>query len=74
MGIIDFKCCFGSKIVKVFEGSVEIAIVMVVGIVEDEKTLSIVSFMKSKLYNCLTTHLDLVVHKSFIRRRLPLTT
>ncbi len=39
----------------------EIAIVMVVGSVEDEKTLSIVSFMKSKLYNCLTTHLDLVV-------------
>jgi hypothetical protein len=40
---------------------VQIAIVMVVGSVEDEKTLSIVRFMKSKLGNCLTTHLDLVV-------------
>ncbi len=39
----------------------EIAIVMVVGSVEDEKTLSLVNFTKSKLCNCLTTHLDLVV-------------
>ncbi len=39
----------------------EITIVMVVGTVEDEKTFSKVNFMKSKLRNCLTTHLDLVV-------------
>jgi hypothetical protein len=38
---------------------VELAIVMVFGSVEDERTLSI--FMKSKLRNQLTTHLDLVV-------------
>jgi hypothetical protein len=40
---------------------VEIAIVMVVGSVEDERTFSIVNIMKSKLWNCLTTHLNLVV-------------
>jgi len=40
---------------------VEITTVMVVGCVKDEKTLSTVNFMKSKLHNHLTTHLDLVV-------------
>ncbi len=40
---------------------VEIAIVMVVGSVEDERIFSTVNFMKSKLCNCLTTHLNLVV-------------
>ncbi len=39
----------------------EIVIVMVVGSVEDERTFSIVNFMKSKLCNCLTTHSNLVV-------------
>ncbi len=34
---------------------------MVVGCVEDEKTFSAVNFMKSKLHNHLTTHLDLVI-------------
>jgi len=34
---------------------------MVVGCVEDDKTLSTINFMKSKLRNHLTTHLDLVV-------------
>ncbi len=40
---------------------VELVIVMVFGNVEDEKTLSTLIFMKSKLRNWLTTHLDLVV-------------
>jgi hypothetical protein len=34
---------------------------MVLGNVEDEKTFFILTFMKSKLKNRLTTHLDLVV-------------
>jgi len=40
---------------------VEITIVMVVGTMEDENTFSIVNFMKFKLRNHLTTHLDLDV-------------
>ncbi len=40
---------------------VELAIVMVLGSVKDEKTFSIVNFMKSKLCNYLTFHLDLVI-------------
>jgi len=40
---------------------VELVIVMVFGNVEDERTLSTLIFMESKLKNRLTTHLDLVV-------------
>ena len=40
---------------------VEIAHVQVLGSVEDEKTLSSLSFLKSKLRNRHTTHLDLAV-------------
>jgi hypothetical protein len=40
---------------------VEIAIVMVLGNMEDERTFSMIRFIKSKFYNYLTTHLDLVV-------------
>ncbi len=40
---------------------VEIAIVMVLGNVEDECTFFIMTFMKWKLYNWLTTNLDLVI-------------
>jgi hypothetical protein len=40
---------------------VELAIIMVLGSVEDERTFSIMNFMKSKLHNHLTTHLHLVV-------------
>jgi hypothetical protein len=40
---------------------VEIAIVMVVSNVEDEKIFSTISFMKSKLHNRLPTNLNLVV-------------
>ena len=39
----------------------EIAHVQVLGSVEDERTFSSLSFLKSKLRNRLTTHLDLVV-------------
>jgi hypothetical protein len=34
---------------------------MIMGVVEDEKCLFNIGFMKSKLWNRLTTHLDLVV-------------
>jgi hypothetical protein len=40
---------------------VELAIMMVLGSVEDEKTFSIVNFMKSKHCNHLTFLLDLVI-------------
>ena len=40
----------------------EIAHVQVLGSVEDERTFNSLSFLKSKLRNQLTTHLDLVVH------------
>jgi hypothetical protein len=40
---------------------VETAIIMVLGNVEDEKTFSMVRFIKSKFYNYLTTYFDLMV-------------
>jgi len=40
---------------------VELAIVMVFESVEDQRTLSTLIFIKPKLRNQLTTHLDLVV-------------
>jgi hypothetical protein len=40
---------------------VEITIIMVVSTMEDDKKFSIINFMKFKLGNHLTTHLDLVV-------------
>jgi hypothetical protein len=40
---------------------VELAIIMVLGSVEDGRTFSNVNFLKSKLWNWLTIHLDLVV-------------
>jgi hypothetical protein len=40
---------------------VKLAIVMVLGSVEDENTFFNVNFLKSKLQNWLTIHLDLVV-------------
>lgn len=40
---------------------VELAIVMVLGSVENEKTFSIINFMKFNLCNHLTFHLDLVI-------------
>jgi hypothetical protein len=36
--------------------------VHIIGSVEDEKCLSTLAFMKSKLHNRLTTHLPIVVH------------
>jgi hypothetical protein len=49
--------------IKMFEffRLVELVIVMVLGSVEDERTFSTLTFMKSKLRNHLTTHFDLVV-------------
>jgi hypothetical protein len=43
---------------------VEIAMVMVLCSMEDEWTFNNLTFMKSKLCNRLTTHLDLCVHMS----------
>jgi hypothetical protein len=40
---------------------VEIIMVQVLGSIEDERTFSNLTFMKSKLTNRLTTHLDLCV-------------
>jgi hypothetical protein len=42
---------------------VEMAIFIVLNNVEDKRTFSIVSFTKSKLHNCFTVHLDLVVKR-----------
>ncbi len=41
---------------------VEIAMVQILGLVEDERTFDNLAFMKSKLCNRLTTHLNLCVH------------
>ncbi len=41
--------------------SAKLAMVQIVGNVEDEKCFSTLAFMKSKLWNRLTTHLPLVV-------------
>lgn len=59
MGTLGFKCYCGFKIVKDLK-LVEIVTIIVVCSVEDKKP-STISFMKSKLHNCLTTHLNLVV-------------
>ena len=39
----------------------ELAVVMVLGSVQDEKTFSTLTFIKNKLWNRLTTHLELKV-------------
>jgi hypothetical protein len=44
---------------------IELSMAMIMGVVEDERCLSNMGFMKSKLRNRLTSHLDLVV-KMFI--------
>jgi hypothetical protein len=40
---------------------VELAMVQIIGNVEDERCLSTLAFMKSKLHNKFTTHLPIVV-------------
>jgi transcriptional antiterminator len=40
---------------------VEIAMVQIFGLVEDERTFNNLAFMKNKLHNRLTTHLNLCV-------------
>jgi len=39
----------------------KLGMVMVLGSMEDECTFSNLAFIKTKLQNCLTTHLDLVI-------------
>ena len=39
----------------------ELAVVTILGSVEDKRTFSTLSFMKNKLRNCLSTHLPLLV-------------
>lgn len=53
-GFISMKLLEFIKVAK-------IAHIQVLGSVEDERTFSSLSFLKSKLRNRLTTHLDLVV-------------
>jgi hypothetical protein len=38
---------------------VEIVVIQMFGSIEDEQTCSIINFMKNKLWNCLSMHLDL---------------
>jgi len=40
---------------------VELVIVQVIGSVEDERCFSTLTFMKTKLQNILTTHVELVI-------------
>jgi len=40
---------------------VKIALIQVLGLVEDEQTFSILSFMKSKLKNCFNEYWNIVV-------------
>jgi hypothetical protein len=40
---------------------IELAIVQVIGNLEDEKTFSILFFMKSKLWNHFAWHLDIAI-------------
>jgi hypothetical protein len=53
----SFLCHSLSEYIKV----IEVALVMVLGSVQDEKTFSQISFMKNKLRNRLTTNLSLTV-------------
>jgi hypothetical protein len=41
---------------------IELAIIQVISNVEDEKTLFTLSFIKSKLRNCLVGHLNIAIH------------
>jgi hypothetical protein len=57
---------------------VQLYMVIIIGNVEDEKTFSNMSFMKNKLHNCLTIHLDLVmrmyVQSFYLLKTFPLYT
>ena len=46
-----------SKFIKM----AEIAVIAIIGSVEDDCTFSTFGFMKSKLHNCLDSHLDTTV-------------
>jgi hypothetical protein len=41
---------------------IKLAIVQVVGSVEDERTFSTLFFIMSKLHNCLVGHLNIAIH------------
>ncbi len=55
-----FDCIAVTKLLK-YLNLVELTIVMVLRSVEDERAFSTMNFMKSKLYNQLTIHLNFVV-------------
>jgi hypothetical protein len=54
---------------------IELAIVQVINNVEDERTFSTLSFMKSKLKNCLVGHLNITIcmftHDFFTKEIFP---
>lgn len=54
MGTFSLQCHCGLEVE--YLKLVELVIIMVLGNVEDEKTFSIINFMKSKLCNCLIVH------------------
>jgi hypothetical protein len=58
--IYPFNAILVAKLLEYLK-LVKLVIVKVMGNPEDERTFSIVNFMKSKLYNHLIVHLDLVV-------------
>jgi hypothetical protein len=51
------SACFSEFMVVV-----ELTVVQIMGFVEDEKTFSTFTFMKTRLWNRLCEHLGLVVH------------
>ncbi len=59
MGTFSLQCHCGLEVE--YLKLVELVIIMVLGNVEDERTFSIINFMKSKLCNCLIVHLDLAI-------------
>jgi hypothetical protein len=54
---------------------VQMAIVQIIGNIKNERTFSTLTFMKSKLWNCLVGHLNIVIHmfvqKNFIKDTFP---
>jgi len=58
------------KIFLEFYKLVEIAIVQVLGSIEDERCFSSLSFLKNKLWNSLDTHLECVVPRNVLTKNL----
>ncbi len=59
-GCLAFNAIMGQKLLN-YHKFVELAIVIILSNLEDEKTFSTINFMKYKFHNHLTVHLDLVV-------------